>query len=370
MTTIPTNTAAYIPSSKGRLSVRSAPYTSPGADQIVVKNAAVAMNPLDWIKQTQGEFLYGWIKYPFVMGSDVAGEVVEIGRDVTKFRVGDRVVGNALGMKQTRNRSAEGGFQNYTILSTHMASRIPDQLSYEKACVIPLGLSTAACSLFEKHLVGLSHPSVQPTATGKTVIIWGGSTSVGCNATQLAVAAGYEVLTTCSPRNFELVKRLGAKDAFDYNSRTVIPDIIAALKGKTVAGALTVGAGSAEACFDILDKCNGNKKIAMITYPVPQKPPKRFTTLITIYSFVTGMISYWFKSKLRGIRFAFTFGDTLADNEVGPMIYDEFLPAALEQGTFVASPEPQVVGQGLEHVQTALDLLKEGVSAKKLVVTL
>lgn len=367
---MPTNTAAYIPASKANLSVREAPYTSPAANEILVENGAVAMNPLDWIKQVQGELGYGWIKYPFVMGSDVAGVITEIGPGVTKFRVGDRVVGHALGMKQNRNRIAESGFQKYTILSTHMASRIPDNVSYEKASVIPLGLSTAACGLFEKHLMALQHPSLQPIDTGKTVIIWGGSTSVGCNAIQLAVAAGYRVFTTCSPRNFDLVKKLGAEQVWDYNSPTVVADMIAALRGATVAGALTVGAGAADACFDILDKCHGDKVIVLATYPVPQKPPKRFTTLVTIYGLLIGMISYWFKSKLRGIRMGFIFGDTLADNEIGPMIYDEYLGTALEQGSFVPAPEPQIVGHGLEHVQPALDLLKQGVSARKLVVTL
>jgi len=63
---------------------------------------------------------------------------------------------------------------------------------------------------------------------------------VGCNAIQLAVAAGYEVFTTCSPKNFDLVKELGASQTFDYNSKTVVKDIIHAFQNKTTAGAISV----------------------------------------------------------------------------------------------------------------------------------
>lgn len=121
-------------------------------------------------------------------------------------------------------------------------------MSYEEASVLPLGMSTAACALFQTKQLSLQYPSAKPTSTGKTLLVWGGSTSVGCNAIQLAVAAGYEVFTTASPKNFDYVKSLGAARAFDYNSKTVIPDITSALQGKLVAGAVAIGKGSAEAC--------------------------------------------------------------------------------------------------------------------------
>jgi NADPH:quinone reductase-like Zn-dependent oxidoreductase len=66
---------------------------------------------------------------------------------------------------------------------------------------------------------------------------------MGCNATQLAVAAGYEVITACSPQKFQLMKRFGASRVFDYRS-------------KTAAGALTLGSGAVEACLDILNNTN------------------------------------------------------------------------------------------------------------------
>ncbi|KAL9619116.1 MAG: hypothetical protein Q9160_006205 [Pyrenula sp. 1 TL-2023] len=367
---MPSNAAAYLMGSKGLpLEVKSAPYTTPCENEIVVKNRAVAINPADWLKQGLGNFMYSWVKYPFVLGTDLAGEVVEIGSNVTRFRIGDRVVGNGIGVDPKRNSAAEGAFQTYTILLQHMAAQIPDAMSFEAAAVLPLGLSTAACGLYEKEQLALPLPSAQPKPTGKALLIWGGSTSVGCNAIQLGVASGYEVITTASPKNFEYLKRLGASHVFDYNSQTVVEDIIRACRDKTFGGALSIGAGGADACSDVLAKCNGNQHIAMVTYPVPQRPPPRFGLVITIYSFLSWSIYNWFRSKARRQTTKFIFGSSLAFNEVGKAVYENFLPEALARGAFVPAPEPHVYGKGLENIQAAMDFQKAGVSAKKVVVS-
>lgn len=65
----------------------------PGPDEIVVKNRAIAVNTVDWHMQDIGIFVQQW---PTILGSDVAGEVHEIGAEVTRFKRGDRVVGSVL----------------------------------------------------------------------------------------------------------------------------------------------------------------------------------------------------------------------------------------------------------------------------------
>lgn len=67
---MPTNTAAQIGAKYARLELAPAPYTAAGDDQIVVRNAAVAINPLDWIIQVAGPVAYRWLTYPTVLGSD------------------------------------------------------------------------------------------------------------------------------------------------------------------------------------------------------------------------------------------------------------------------------------------------------------
>ena len=250
-TSHPDNSAAWLTAPHAQLEVADAPYTRPDDDQIVVRAHAVAVNPQDWITQVAANLTYRWLTYPTVLGSDVAGEVVEVGKDVTRFAVGDRVIGQAVGTDKDSNRASEGAFQRYAVILERLASPIPDSLSYEGASVLPLALSTASCALFQQDYLGLHHPSADPAPTGETVLVWGGSTSAGSNAIQLAVAAGYDVITTASPRNFAFVKELGASEAFDYNSPTVIPDIISAFADRRLAGAIAFGTTAAPACVKI-----------------------------------------------------------------------------------------------------------------------
>ncbi|KEF52168.1 uncharacterized protein A1O9_11795 [Exophiala aquamarina CBS 119918] len=366
------NTAAWLTIPKIRpLQIKAAAYTRPKGDEIVIKNRAIALNPVDVQIQAIGSNLaFPWVKYPFIMGIDTAGEVVEIGSKVSTIKVGDRVLGQALGGDKHRSGSPEGAFQEYVVLLEHMASRIPDDLSFERACVLPLGLGTAACGLFQKDQLGLELPSSQPKPTGKTLLIWGGSTSVGSNAIQLAVAAGYEVFTTASPKNFAYVRGLGATKVFDYNSKAVVQDIIRAFQGRTTAGAMWIGVGSGTICMDILSKCEGDKVVTMAAYPMPPTHPTTLIVPTIIYYFMWGQVALWLKSKRYGIKYGFIFGSTLAFNEVGKAMYQDFLPAALEENRYIVAPDPIIVGKGLESIQAGLDLLRKRVSAKKVVVTL
>ncbi len=76
------------------------------------------------------------------------------------------------------------------------------------------------------------------------------------------------------------------------------------------------------------------------------------------------------KFRKRRIRTKFIFGNSLMDNEVSKVIYEDFLPKALADGRYLAAPDPYVVGKGLEYVQAGLDAQKQGVSAKKVIVSL
>ena len=371
---MPTNTAAWIEAKQARLEVKPAPYTPPRPNEIVVRNRAVAVNPIDWILQVVGSVIYPWIKYPFILGTDLAGEVAEVGSAVTRFQVGDRVLGHAVGSAKTHNSATEGAFQTYTVVLAHMTAPIPSALPYESAVVLPLGLSTAACGLFQKDYLALQYPSPVPKPTGETLLVWGGSTSVGSNAIQLAVAAGYEVITTASPRNFEYVQKLGASRVFDYSSKSVVRDVIAALQGKTLAGALAIGTGSAEFCVDIVHACKGSKFVSTastaVSFDALPPHPGMGAVLPLFLRIAASTVSLQVKCRLRNIRTKFIIGDTLMDNEVSRVIYEDFLPLALAEGRYAAVPEPDVVGTGLGCLQAALDIQKKGVSARKVVVSL
>ncbi|CAO3675061.1 unnamed protein product [Umbelopsis ramanniana] len=316
----PSNNAAWAPAKLERpLQVKPAPYTPPSSDQIVVKNNAVALNSIDYYIQDRGNLVFTWIKYPSVLGTDVAGEVVEVGSDVSsRFKVGDRVMALATGADQDRNHPAEGAFQNYPVISADLAVKIPANISYEQAAVVPLGLATAASSLFQKDFLALNLPTVPARpSNGKTLLVWGGSSSVGCNAIQLAVSAGYEVFTTVSPRNFELVKKLGAIQVFDHNEKNVAEKIVSALKDKTVAGAIAIPPGSLSTCMDIVSKTKGAKFVTDVGGPGLGSSPNPSTlNLIPIVANFAATNAYTAaKGAWTGVGFKFVYGTDLKKSE-------------------------------------------------------
>ncbi|KAJ5435493.1 Polyketide synthase enoylreductase [Penicillium cf. griseofulvum] len=379
----PLNQAAWIPAKKVLpFKVGDAPYTRPGLGQVVVKNSAVAINPFDWVLQYIGPALVGYIEYPFIFGTDVAGEVVEVGPDVERFHVGDRVCGSAVAIAKEVNRSAEGAFQLYTIMRQNMLTLIPPSITDEQACILGLGLGTAAYGLFHSDYLGLDMPRIPvPTnVVGKsglprTVIITGGASSVGSNAIQLAVAAGYQVLSTSSPKNFDYVKGLGATQVFDYKSKTLAKDLLHALNGQELAGAYTIGNGAVKACTAVMRKHDPKLTRKFIAAAGAIIPADKLTTFVGKGTYLMGMMGGMIKSagtRIRtGVEAKFIIVDGLVDPEsVVSHIYMEFLPQALERGQFVPAPPPYVVGKGLDKIQEALHLQRKGVSGQKLVVTL
>ena len=372
---MPVNTALWLAAKGADFSLGAAPYTSPSYGMILVRNRAIAVNPVDRMIPVIGDLIFPWLSYPAVVGSDVAGEVVEVGEGVTRFRVGDRVLGHAVGVEKSRNAAAEGAFQAYSLLVEHMTAPIPQSLSFAQAAVLPLGLSTAACGLFQKDLLALEPPSATPTAQGQTLLVWGGSTSVGGNAIQLGVAAGYDVITTASPKNFDYVRGLGASQAFDYRSRTAVGDIILALRGRRLAGALAIGAGSIGACIDVAGGCAGRKFVAVATPPaafdrVPRGRGRIAALAPAVIEMLAANAALALLARIKGVKTRMIWGGSLLENEVGPMIYADFLPRALSEGRYQAAPPPLVAGEGLNAIPNALDRLGRGVSAQKVLVTL
>ncbi|MCO5997351.1 zinc-binding alcohol dehydrogenase family protein [Actinoallomurus sp. WRP9H-5] len=314
---------------------------------------AIAVNPVDGIPGFLYRLALPWLTFPAVIGSDVAGEVVEVvevGAGVTRLQPGDRVLGHAFGVEKSQNRAAEGAFQHYVVLLQHMVSSIPDPLSFEQAAVLPLALSTAATGLFQRDHLGLALPGADPVDRHETVLVWGGSTSVGSNAIQLARNAGYRVVAAASPHNLDYLRSLGAAGAVDRRSRTAVDEIVELIGDTPLAGTLAIGSGSLVPAVAIASRTTGGKRIA-------SAEPALVTRL-------RGP-----RARRPGVRVSGIWGGTLKDNEVGPAIYADFLPAALATGAYRAAPDATVVGDGLARIPDALRQLRGGVSAKKLVVT-
>lgn len=251
------------------------------------------------------------------------------------------------------------GFQLYSTTREIFVSAIPDSLPLENAAVLPVSISTAATALFVE--LKLPFPSLNPKPLGRRILVWGGSSSVGCSMIQLAVAAGLEVVTTASPANHDLMRSLGASQVFNYHDSDVTDKLLAVLK----AGDLVMDAISTEntqtKCGEILGRLGGG------TLPVTQPQAGTFPDNVNV---VFGKISTIIRvaSTNQPTVICIHLGFTAL--EVGNAVWREYIPKALAAGQFQAKPDPVVIEGGLEKVQEGIDILRKGVSAKKIVMNL
>ncbi|KAK3613751.1 hypothetical protein LTR56_027700 [Elasticomyces elasticus] len=334
-----TNQAAWLDGAKQQLRIDKADMPKAGSDEIVVKTAAIAINPVDWKIQDSGYFIKTW---PMILGTDVAGEVTEVGDDVKSFKKGDRVTGHNISLLSQDPQ--DGSYQLYSRLKAAKSAILPKSISYASGVVLPLALDTAAVGLYssgEKGL-GLPMPSLNPKPSGKTIVCWGGSSSVGALVLQLAAASGVKVVATASPHNFDFCKDAGASEVIDYKSSSVVEDVVKAVKsvGGDFAGvydAISLPEDSFKYTMPILEKLGGG--ILSVVLAPPENPPS-------------------------GVKPAGVFGI----NELTHDIWSGYVTQALEDGKLRCLPPPQVVGKGLESVQKGLDANKKGVSAKKVVI--
>lgn len=175
------------------------PVPRPGPAQVLVRVAASSVNPVDW-KLHDGR--YRWImpvRFPSIPGFDIAGEVIEAGVQVARFKPGDRIF--AMADSRPGGASAE-----YAVVGERAAAFMPAKLSAREAAVVPLAGLTALQALRDLGRV----------AAGMHVLIIGAAGGVGHLALQIARHYGADVAAVCSGRNADMVSGLSASRVFDY----------------------------------------------------------------------------------------------------------------------------------------------------------
>lgn len=259
------NKAAWLNSPKERpLKIDDAPMPTPNPNEVVIRTRAVAINPVDWAIQATGMFP---VNYPFIGGHDAAGDITAVGSAVSAFQIGDRVV--AFSDPTGSANPSSGAFQLFFKTGENAIAKLPDNVSYAEASVLPMGLGVASSGLFQPDTLALPFPQVNPTPTGKVVLVWGGSSSMGACAIQLAKGAGFKVATTANSNNLQYMKDFGADYAFDYTKDSVVEDVIAALQGVEFAGAFCaiIEPEVIKQCAQIASKLGGNKFVANVRVP-------------------------------------------------------------------------------------------------------
>ncbi len=172
----------------------------PGDNEVLIRVRAASVNPLDWHLMRGTPYplrIMAGLRKPKSarLGVDVAGQVEEVGGNVTEFRAGDEVFG-----------SCHGAFAEYVCTRESALAMKPANMTFEQAASAPVAGFTALQALRDKGHV----------LPGQKVLINGAAGGVGTFAVQIARSIGAEVTGVCSTKNVEMVRSIGADRVIDY----------------------------------------------------------------------------------------------------------------------------------------------------------
>lgn len=337
-------------------SVNSVALPSLRPTHLLVKVEAVALNPTDWKHIANGI----GCPDPFsIVGCDYAGEVVDIGSDVTKsFKKGDKVYGCAHG--SNFSQPYDGVFAEYAMVKGDVAMHIPQNAGVafapDDVVSVPLGSITVGQGLFQPNKgLALGLPG-EGKGNGEWLLIYGGSTATGSLGIQFAKLAGYKVITTCSPRNNDFVKSRGADEVFDYNDPQCGAKIRELTDNKLRYAWDTISLeDSAKVCDEALSTDTASLHYGTILGSKFPREGIKYTSTI-MYT----MFGEEFK------KWSHTFPASKDDFEFGKM-WMGLTEELVAEGKI--KPHPKKLGSGgLEGVLSGLEEMKAGkVSGEKLV---
>jgi NADPH:quinone reductase-like Zn-dependent oxidoreductase len=185
------------------LQIAHIPKPTPGPGEVVVQVKASSVNARDWhlmrgepklarlLDRSTFERSAPKVK---VRGTDFAGVVESVGADVSRWRPGDAVFGEA-----------DAAIAEYVLASQDLMAAVPQWLTFEQAAAMPLAANTALVCLRAGN-----------ARAGQHILINGASGGVGTFAVQLATSMGLHVTAVCSARNVDLLRSLGAETVIDY----------------------------------------------------------------------------------------------------------------------------------------------------------
>jgi alcohol dehydrogenase len=217
----------------------------PHQDEVLIKVHGSSINPVD-AKSIRPDSNYkDYLHLPIVPGTDVSGVVVQVGKNVTTIKTGDKVYGQAGALQE-----GTGAFAEYAVAHENTIAKMPENISFIEAGTIPLAAASAYIAIME-------HIKLQ---AGQKILIHGGSGGIGSFAVQLARHLGAYVAVTTSVDGVNYAKFLGADEVVDYEFQPfekLIKDFDAVLD--------TVGGDVYEKSFEVLKK--GGIIVSMLCAP-------------------------------------------------------------------------------------------------------
>lgn len=256
----------------------------PAAGEVLVRVKAAGLNPVDF--KTRNGLIKMIQRYPLpaIMGNELAGVVETVGAGVSKFAPGDRVHARTA-------KNAMGGLAQFCAVPERLLAPIPPSIDFVTAAGIPLAALTALQALRDELHLG----------PGSRVFIPGGAGGVGTFAIQIAKWLGAEVITTASPRGFDLVKRLGADVVIDYTTQAFEDQV------RDVDGVFDLlGGETLSKSFGVVKR--GGIVVSVAALPEPQTALKdldRGLGLATLFWFAS--LPLRFRAWRKGVRYRFLF---------------------------------------------------------------
>lgn len=227
------------------------PTPEPGANELLVRIEATSVNPVDY--QTRRGDYRDMMSLPAIIGADVSGVVEKIGGTDEEFAVGDEVYYMPQFLK------GSGSYAQYHVADKSIVARKPANLSHVEAASIPLVWATVWDCLVTRGQLQI----------GESVLIHAGAGGVGSIAIQLAKAMGAYVFATCSERNIDLPKSLGADRVIDYQKEDYAAVIRKETDGAGVDLVLdSIGGDTIERSFTVLRPFG--RLVSIVDIPQPQ----------------------------------------------------------------------------------------------------
>ncbi|KAJ8111687.1 hypothetical protein OPT61_g5772 [Boeremia exigua] len=328
---------------KPMLRIEKIDVPNPSDHEVLVKTSYVAQNPTDVQSLDANAFGDGT-----VLGCDFVGKIEEVGKSVSRYKKGDTIAALIWGGEA----KGQGAYSEYTIANEFISFKVPKSIPLEAAATVPLACCTAWLALFSKDCLSIGRKTGEQTS----ILIWGGSSSVGLYAIQIARQHNFNVVTVCSPKHHEKLKSLGASHVFDYKSNDVLDQI------KNAAPRLQY----------IFDTIGDKTSSATASHALGEaggmlctvRPGKANTEGVSSRTKVTDVLVWTAFLKDHQYK-AFKWPASENNHKLAAELFER-LPQWLEDGT-IKPNEPKVL-QGLEKVTEGFQEYRDGsISGYKIV---